>query len=218
MKLKDKVVYIAGGSGKVGRGIIKVFLDEGAKVITSSRFKEKLDKLREDFENLFLIHGNIGDELDAIRIRDEILKSFNRIDVVIASIGSWWEGARIIDLDLKTYENVMFDRLTTHFICAKTFLKYMVERNEGIYVLIGGFHANVPLKNAGLISIAGAGEIMLTKVLSEELKEYKIRINEVLLPTVGKDISAEDVGKFLAYLCSDEAYMVKGQVISLYGH
>lgn len=218
MKLKDKVVYVAGGSGKVGRGIIKVFLNEGAKVITSSRSKEKLDKLKEDFKDLFIIHGNIGDELDAIRIRDEILKNFNKIDIVIASLGSWWEGSRIIDLDLKTYESVMFERLTTHFVCAKTFLKYMVKRNEGVYILIGGFHANVPLKNAGLISIAGAGEIMLTKVLFEELKEYKIRINEVLLPTIGKDITSEDVGKFLAYLCSDEAYMIKGQIISFYGY
>jgi len=58
---------------------------------------------------------------------------------------------------------------------------------------------------------------MLTKVLYEELKNYNIRINEVLLPPVGQKITENDIGKFLAYLCSDEAYMINGQIISLYG-
>ncbi len=217
MKLKDKICYIAGGTGRVGSGIVNVFLREGAIVIVSSRYEEKLKKLEEKFnnKNLHLIVGNIGNENDAIRIRDEIINKFNRIDVVVASIGSWWSGKRIIDLDLKTYESVMYERLTTHFICAKTFLNYMVNVNKGIYVLIGGFHAQIPLKNAGIISIAGSGEIMLTKVLYEELKEYNIRINEVLLSPVGEKISEEDIGNFLAFLCSDEGYMINGQIISL---
>jgi len=218
LKLKNKICYIAGGSGRVGKGIIKIFLEEGAFVITSSRFKEKLENLKQNFnsENLYLIEGNIGDEADAIRIRDEILNKFKRIDIVVASIGSWWSGKKIIDLDLKTYENVMNERLTTHFICAKTFLKYMVEVNNGVYILIGGFHAKIPLKEAGIISIAGAGEIMLTKVLYEELKNYNIRINEVLLPPVGQKLNEYDIAKFICYLCSDEAYMINGQIISLY--
>jgi 3-oxoacyl-[acyl-carrier protein] reductase len=219
MKLKNKICYIAGGTGKVGKGIVREFLSEGAYVIVSSRFKEKLENLEKIFANekLFFICENIGSEEGAEKIKNYILNKFGKIDVVVASIGSWWSGKKIIDLDLKTYEEVMFQRLTTHFICAKTFLKYMVEVNNGVYTLIGGFHAQIPLKEAGIISIAGAGEIMLTKVLYEELKNYNIRINEVLLPPVGQKITENDIGKFLAYLCSDEAYMINGQIISLYG-
>jgi len=175
MKLKNKVCYVAGGTGKVGKGIVREFLNEEAYVIISSRFKEKLENLEKIFSNekLFFICENIGSEEGAEKIKNYILDRFNEIDVVVASIGSWWSGKKNYRFRFKN------------------------------------------LRRSNVSKTNNTFEIMLTKVLYEELNN--IRINEVLLPPVGQKITENDIGKFLAYLCSDEAYMINGQIISLYG-
>ena len=50
-KLSGKIAYIAGGAGNVGEGVVRGFLQEGATVVTSSRSKEKLDRLKKLLED-----------------------------------------------------------------------------------------------------------------------------------------------------------------------
>ena len=64
-KLEGKIIYIAGGAGNVGEGIVRGCLKEGATVVTSSRSSDKLDRLRELLKNtptekLTTIEGGFG--------------------------------------------------------------------------------------------------------------------------------------------------------------
>ena len=48
MKLKDKIILVTGGSKGIGKGISKVFLDNGAKVIICARNRDELEKTAEN--------------------------------------------------------------------------------------------------------------------------------------------------------------------------
>jgi len=50
MKLKDKIILVTGGSKGIGKGIAKIFLDEGAKVTICSRSKEELENTVDELE------------------------------------------------------------------------------------------------------------------------------------------------------------------------
>lgn len=95
------------------------------------------------------------------------------------------------------------------------------------YTLIGGGAAEQAIPNHGLVCIPAAGQLMLTQILAAESKGTGIRINEVVLHSMiatrerlGDDhpewLTADEVGKYTAWLATDEASMVSGSIIRLY--
>ncbi len=214
--LKDKIVLIAGGGGAVGEGIVGRFLQAGAKVIVPSRSKEKLDALQDKFSyeknNLTLICEDIGNESGAAKVRDALLQKFGRIDTVIASVGGWWQGLPVVNIPLETWNEVLANNLTSHFIIAKSFLPVLLEQNAGDYIFIAGQGGVYPVPQSIPISVAVAGELMLAKGLQAENKDSKVQINVLLLGFVNTKerrgyaqddwITSEDVGEFAARLAA----------------
>ena len=83
----SKVALILGGTGTVGGGIALSFLSKGFKVIVTSRsqaslysFKECVDK-KGLGNHLILLKGDVGDENDALRLKQEIEQSYGMIDL-----------------------------------------------------------------------------------------------------------------------------------------
>ncbi len=89
---------------------------------------------------------------------------------------------------------------------------------------LGDFEkAETPIPNYSLAGIPAAAQLMMAKVLMQEMKDSPIRINEVLINgTVNTRISAEkarpqwitadEVGDYVAWLVSDKAHMVRSSV------
>ncbi len=226
-RLNDKVAVIAGGTGGVGEGIVGAFLAAGGTVIVPSRSPERLRSLRERVaggERVIGITGDIGTLGGAEHVREEILDRFGMIDAFVASIGGWWHGERILDLPVETWQRVIDETLTAHFIAAKTFLPPMESRG-GSYTIIAGLAGERPVPMSGPVSVGAAGLVMLGKVLAEELKHAPVRINELLLGEVitretphrlgSRGMTAEQVGEFAALLASDAGVALKGRQFRL---
>lgn len=233
-KLAGKVAFIPGGAGNVGEGIVRSFLQAGAIVAVPSRKAEKLAELRGYLgdiatdERFIPIVGEISQIDDAERIRDQILKRFGRLDIVVASLGGWWFGNKpVTEVAIAEWQQYLNSNLTSHFIAARTFLPLLKEQKGSSYTLIGGAAAEVPIPNVSLVSIPAAGQLMLAQLLIAENKNSSVRINEVIIhswvatrasqensqPTW---ITADDIGEFTAWLASDAASMVNGSILRLY--
>lgn len=227
--LKDKIVLIAGGGGAVGEGIVRKFLEGGAKVIVPSRSAEKLDVLRNKFgdgkNNLTLAGEDIGSENGAAKVRDMILQKFGRLDAVIASVGGWWQGLPVVNIPIETWNEVLANNLTSHFIVAKNFLPVLLDQNCGNYIFIAGEGGVYPVPQSIPISVAVAGELMLAKGLQVENKNSKVQINVLLLGVVNTEerrgyaqddwITSEDVGEFAARLAAPANSGFGNQIITL---
>lgn len=230
-KLDGMIALIAGGTGNVGEGIVRAFLKEGATVMVPSRSEETLEQLRGLLGSLATEHfvplvGHIGQIEGSERLRDEILNKFGRLDAVVASLGgSWDEGLPLTQVPMETWQRYIESNLTSHFVAARTFLPVLVQQKQGSYTLLGGAAAEVAIPHYSPVAIPAAGQLMLTKVLVEELKGNGVRINEVIaygyvatrsragLPGA---VTADEIGEFTAWLVSDEAYMVSGSILRLY--
>lgn len=224
--LKGKKILIAGGTGEVGEGIVKVLLHNGASVVVPSRSKEKLYKLRTDLGNpgnLYTPHANIRSLAGATELLSWIKIELGQIDSVIASIGEWWQGAPLLDISLDTWHKLLDNSLTVHFILAKVFLPYLAKRKESSYIFVNGAGGLNAVPHAGPFSISAAGEIMLKDVLCAENDENCTRINTLLLDTPilttpmgnasAEWITAEEAGKYCAYLISPLSKTVNGKTI-----
>ncbi|MGX7030400.1 SDR family NAD(P)-dependent oxidoreductase [Vagococcus zengguangii] len=179
---EGKVVVVAGGTGGVGEGIAKWFAQNGATVVIPTRNVKKVDRARDyiapNGEKVVFIEGNISDEADAVRVRDEIIETFGKIDAMVSSLFGWWQGDKLVDLSLDHWDYLINSSLTTHFIVGKTFIPAI--EPGGSYSMIVGLSSVRPVPHSGPISVANAAELMLRKVFSVE-DEGRVRINDINL-------------------------------------
>jgi 3-oxoacyl-[acyl-carrier protein] reductase len=232
-KLSGKIALIAGGTGGVGEGIVRAFLNEGATVVvpsrTGDRLQQLIDQLRDTAtECLLPMVGDFSDIETAEELRHQVLSKVGQIDAVVASLnGRWNEDIPLIKSSLEDWRRMIGSNLTAHFIAAKTLLPVL--KSGSSYTLIGRGPALKAMPNYGLVCIPAAAEVMLTQVLIEEIKGSGIRINEVILNsyilTRERDgeghpewITADEVDRYTAWLASDESSTVSGTIIQLNEH
>jgi 3-oxoacyl-[acyl-carrier protein] reductase len=222
--LEGQQVLVAGGAGEVGEGIVRQFLRAGATVIVPSRREERLEALRdqcanEATERLITHQVNLGDMASAQGFATTLQQECGALHHVVASLGGWWQGTSLIELDFATWQHVIDNGLTAHFVCARAFLPQMLHTNSS-YTFINGSGALDPFTGSGPISVSDAAQIMLQRVLTAELAQTDVRINSLLITTsvttrsnqlgLAHWLSADDVGQYCVALATGD---IKGEVI-----
>jgi 3-oxoacyl-[acyl-carrier protein] reductase len=213
MDLRGRRYVVAGGTGVAGESVVAGLLRHGATVVVPSRSPDRLARLRDTLDSVQLhtIVGRTDDPAGAIAVRERIVARVGPLDGVVASLGGWWEGAPLTEIEIGQWQRIIDDNLTSHFIVARTFLGDLAERSGGVYVALGGIAAIKPVPRSGPISVTGAAQAMLMRVLAEELKDAQVRLHEVdiLTPVVTRHwergrpvqpgwLSGEEVGDYLA--------------------
>jgi NAD(P)-dependent dehydrogenase (short-subunit alcohol dehydrogenase family) len=228
-KLNGKIAFIPGGAGNVGEGLVRSFLREGATAIVSSRQQQSLDELRGYLgdlatERFVPIVGDLADFVNAEKLRDRILAKFPRLDAVVASLGSTWhDNLPLTQVSMADWQKYIASNLTTHFVCARTFLPMLEQVAGSSYTFLGGSAAETPIPFYGLVGVPAAGQLMMAKVLMAEMKDSGVRINEVMIDSLvntretkgnaqPESITADEIGDYVAWLTSDEAHMVRSSV------
>ena len=207
--LTGKTVLVAGGSGEVGEGITRQFLQAGAKVIVPSRNAEKLAQLKgwmgDLADNRVTVEGHIGTIEGAEAIRD----AAGDIDHIVASLGGWWQGKNIPEVDLDLWHQLIDNSLTAHFITAKVFLPVLPDGAS--YTLINGGAALHAFPQVAPIAVSAAAQVKLGQHIAVE--NQHLRANNLILatPVITRSrpqgqagwITADDAGKYCVYLASD---------------
>ncbi len=182
MDLNGKRVVVAGGAGEVGEGIVRQLALAGATVIVPARSEAKLDVIRqrlgEERERVQGVEGEFATLPDACEVRDRILEG-GPIDVVVASLGGWWQGGTLPEVPMEEWDRVIENNLTTHFVVARTYVPVLQGRAGTHYIQITGGACEMPIPNSSLISITAAGVRMIGRMLETELRSSGIRISQV---------------------------------------
>ena len=235
MKLKDKIAIITGGTGAIGRVIAETFLKEGAKVLVTYRreeqFKEILPGLTEYKENLFgkKIDVTVADQVK--NLVEETVSQFGRIDILVNGVGGVAPSFNIVDLEEKTWDYIFNLNLKSAFLCSKFVLPCMLKQKYGKIVNISAKLALEPVAGMGPYSASKSALINLTETLAKEVKDSGINVNALALslvkteqnlksitkPDPSKWVEPEDVAKTILFLCSEEAKVVNGAVVKIYG-
>jgi len=209
VNLAGQTILVAGGAGEVGEGITRQFLAAGARVFVPSRNTDKLAQLKKRLnatdDTFITVEGAIGTEDGAAAIRDKA----GNIDHVVASLGGWWQGQPIIQIDLSLWHQLVDNSLTAHFVTAKTFLPILKEGAS--YTLINGGAALHAMPMVAPIAVSATAQIKLGELMAVE--NPHIRINSLILatPVITRSrphgekgwISADDAGKYCVYLTTD---------------
>ena len=74
MKLQKKVVLITGGSRGIGKAIAKLFAEQGAEIIITSKNQKKLQQASKEIKNSFFVAGDVRNNVD---VKNVINKTIN---------------------------------------------------------------------------------------------------------------------------------------------
>lgn len=212
--LTGKRVLVAGGTGDVGAGIVEVLLKRGAEVIVPSRSEEKADRLRAGLGPLLrptIVNGEVGTVHGAQTVAAAV-SGTGPLDGVIASLGGWWQGSSLIQVDPVVWDDIIAGNLTSHFATAKAFIPLLQARG-GNYVQILGAAAEFPIPGSSLVSITAAAVSMMGRALAADAANSPLRVRQILIASIVATrarttvnpnwVTALDIGEIVAGMVAD---------------
>ena len=133
-QIQGKVVVITGGSDGIGKALVELYLNKGAKVATCARNYQKLYQLQSAHTGkpLFIHATDVSKEIDCKGFIDAVIKEFGTIDILINNAGVSMR-ALVQDVDLDTIRRVMDINFWGTVYCTKFALDYIV-KNKGTVV------------------------------------------------------------------------------------
>jgi 3-oxoacyl-[acyl-carrier protein] reductase len=241
ISLKGNVALVTGGARGIGREIALKLADLGADIILCDILDEVDDTARE-IEAMgrksVALKKDITKMEEVEALFSESLEQFPKIDILVNNAGITRDNL-IIRMDESEWDSVIQVNLKGTFNCLKSAAKVMMKQRSGKIVNIASVvgvmgnvgQANYAASKGGVISLTksaakelaprnitvnalapGFIETEMTKVLSEKVKDTFL--DNIPLKRPG---SAADVANAVAFLVSDEANYITGQVIHVDG-
>ena len=237
--LENKRVVITGGASGIGFSTAVRFLDEGARVVILDRDREAGEKLSTELPGLDKFIPCDVSDLDQVQNTiEEAIQVMGGIDVLINNAGISIRHA-FMDITREEWEMVLRVNLNGVFWMAQTVARHMLEKDGGVILNMGSTNGIMGYENYSDYNASKAGVIELTKSMALELAP-RIRVNAVapgfiltpmqkaeytdeMLEEVNRRIplkrtgTPEEVAALFAFLASEEAEFITGQIYVLDG-
>ena len=227
-----KVVLITGGTGALGRAVAQAFGTSNATTVVTYIIEEEREDVKSKIKTIAeLVKADITKEDQAKKLVSHVIKTYDRIDVLVNVVGGYLGGKTVAELDETEWDKMMSMNLKSAFLISKHVIPLMVAAKHGKIVHIS---SRTGLKSDGYDSAYSAsksGLIRLVESISEEVKEHNINVNCILPSTIvteanrnampnsdsSKWVKTEDLANLVLFLCSDEAKVINGGAIPAYG-
>ncbi|MEH7073182.1 3-oxoacyl-ACP reductase FabG [Neobacillus drentensis] len=196
-RFTGRVAFVTGGSRGIGKGIVELFAQEGAKVALIDLNEEALSatasELKEKGYHVYARVANVVDPEQVENAMKEVHEAFGSIDILVNNAGVIRDNLlfKMTDSDWQT---VMDVHLKGSFIAARAAQKYMVENKYGRIINISSTSA---LGNRGQANYAAAkaGLQGFTKTLAIELGRYGITANSVAPGFIETEMTKETAAR-----------------------
>lgn len=176
MEIKDKVVLITGSSDRVGKAIALKLAQNGANIIIHYHTnKDKARRTEHEVKKLgresFSVQGDLSQRDDWLRIRNEILNRFHKIDVLINNAAIFYK-TPFFDSQEKDWDNFMNINLKSVFLGSKIIGKHMYENGTGKIINMSDVSSETIWSDYIPYCVSKAGVIAITKGLAKALAPY----------------------------------------------
>jgi 3-oxoacyl-[acyl-carrier protein] reductase len=243
MTLTGKKAIVTGGSRGIGNAIAREFLSRGATVYSLSRSPAANQAELEAAAHhaggsFFWREADVSKEEELTKIVDAILAEAGSIDVLVNNAGITRDGL-IFRMSTADWDEVLRANLTSAFIASRAAARAMIKQRSGCIISVSSVSGI--MGNAGQVnySASKAGLIGFSKSLAREVASRGVRVN-VIAPgfietdmtsklgdkarasligqiPIGRAGTAADVAALAAFLASEEAAYITGQVIAVDG-
>src|SRR5579883_351487 len=230
LNLSGKVAVVTGASGALGSAAARQLQELGATVVWN------YNRTRPEAEHAF--QADVSTSQGAQALVDYAVKELGRLDVLVNNAGITRDGLAM-RMSEEDWDAVLDTNLKGAFLCCKAALRPMLKQRGGRIVNVTSVAGLVGNPGQANYSSAKAGLIGLTKSLAREVASRNVTVNAVApgyVPSaiwdgvseeaksavlehipMGRTGTPEDVAAAIAFLASDEAAYITGQVLAIDG-
>ena len=243
MNLQGKTAIVTGGGRGIGRAVCLELARGGADIVLcyaggEATARQTAGACEALGGRAAAVRCDVSEPGQVARLMETALQEFGRIDILVNNAGITKDGL-LMSMKEEDFDQVLATNLKGTFLCMKAVSRQMVKQRYGRIVNLSSV---VGLRgNGGQVNYAAskAGVVGMTKSAAKELAGRNITVNAIApgfidtdmtaaMPEKARDAmltaipmgklgAAEDVAKAAAFLASDDAAYITGQVLCVDG-
>ncbi len=232
MPMRGKVVLVTGGTGALGKVIVRRFRREGARVFYTTRASSANASPAPRITRFPAALGaDVTDEKSVDRLFRTIIREAKRIDVLINTVGGFAATGTLARTAPDDWRRMIEINLFSVFLCSRAFLRQKGLAGFGRIINVTAQTAFRPSLGRTAYAVSKGAVATLTALLGDELRGTGITANAIAPSIIdtpdnrksmpGEDHSAwvapEVIAAEMVHLCRPESSAINGAVIPIFG-
>ena len=247
MRLENKVAIVTGGASGFGKGIVKKFISQGAKVVVADLNFELAEQLVSSFhkESIFALKVDVSKKEEVKKMINLTVERFGKLDILVQNAAVGMKPTPLVETSEELFDKIFSINVKSIFLGAKYSIPvFKKQGNGGVILNVVSTAAIRPRPGLVIYNSSKGALIPMTKALALETAEFNIRVNG-LCPVAGetpmlkdflgdenpneshqKFISTiplgrlaepEDIANASLFLCSEESKFITGVMLEVDG-
>lgn len=243
LSLEGRVALVTGGSRGIGRAIVERLAGRGAAVAFTYHSREDaaqavVAELERRGHQAMALQADVADEAQVLAAVAGVVEQVGPVDILVNNAGITRDGYFMM-MDRTRWDAVMRTNLDGAFHCTRAVVRGMLMRRWGRVINLTSPSAVAGLPGQANYAASKAGLIGLTRALSRELSPKGVLVNAVMPGLIDTEMTAAipdaqrtahlasvpvgrlgtpaEVAELAAFLASDAAAYITGQVIGVDG-
>ncbi|HEV7747741.1 MAG TPA: 3-oxoacyl-ACP reductase family protein [Pyrinomonadaceae bacterium] len=245
LQLRDRVAVVTGGSRGIGRAIVDLLSELGAHVVVNYLSGQEAAEAtviaaRGRGVEAISVRADVANPLEAQELIAAAVERFKRVDILVCNAGIW-EGSPLEEMSEELWDRTMEINLKGTWTVCRAVVSRMREQRSGKIVILTSTAGQRGEANYSNYAASKGAQIAFTKSLAAELGRWGINVNavapgwvdtemtrealgdakqrEAITRTIpmGKIAAPEDIAAPVAFLCSDWARHISGEILNVNG-
>ena len=243
MDLSNRVAIVTGSGRGIGRAIALKLAEAGATVVVNDigeagPVEAVAEEIRAMNRQSLTVLADVSASADVARLVDETVASFGKVDILVNNAGITRDQL-LLRMSEDDWDKVLTVNLKSVFLCTRAVLRPMIKQRWGRIINVSSVTGLVGNEGQANYTSAKAGIIGFTRTMAKEVASRSITVNAVapgFIETAmtqqlgeerGEDLkkriplgypgTPRDVAEAVAFLASEEARYITGQVLGVDG-
>lgn len=182
--LKGKVAVVTGAGRGIGKAIAIAYAKAGANLVCAARTTAEIEETVNEISRLGEIALAVKTDVTCIEsvnnMFERAVEYFGGIDILVINAGVNYDRETVENSNLESWKRTLDVNLFGAYYCAHSAIPFLKQRGAGKIITIGSGLGHRGYAGGAAYSCSKAGLWMLTRILAQELMQYKISVNELI--------------------------------------